>query len=313
MKQEKHKLIIIGAGPAGYTAALYAARAGLDPLLITGNQLGGQLAATTDVENYPGFSQSILGPDLMDAMHQQVLNAGARIVIDHINSVNFDQAPFQMFSSKNTYQSSSVIICTGAQAKWLGLDAERVFLGYGVSACATCDGPLFRNQDLAVIGGGNTAVEEALFLTRYAKSVTLIHRRDALRAEKILQKRLHEHPKIQIIWNHELIDIHGAEQPKSVQSITIQDVHCKTTKKLNVSGVFIAIGHRPGTDLFKGILHLDDAGYIQGQGTMTNIPGVFAAGDVRDHIYRQAITAAGQGCMAALDVQKYLENMESVE
>lgn len=305
------KLLIIGSGPAGYTAAIYAARASLKPLIVTGNEPGGQLTTTTDVENFPGFAKAVQGPQLMQDMEAQAKNVGAEIINDYIISVDLKTKPFKCVSaSKKKYTADVVIISTGAQAKYLGLESEKKFLGYGVSGCATCDGFFYRNKDVAVVGGGNTAVEEAIYLSTLAKSVTLIHRRDSLRAEKVLQERLFKNRKIKIKWDHELDEVTGDEDPLSVTGIKIK--HTKTGKvtDVKVDGVFIAIGHKPHTDMFKGQLKMDKEGYIitKPGTTDTNIKGVFAAGDVQDKIYRQAVTAAGTGCMAALDAEKLLNS-----
>lgn len=308
---KKSKVIIIGSGAAGYTAAIYAARANLQPILFQGSQPGGQLTITTDVDNFPGFENGIQGPDLMVQMEKQAKNVGTQIINDHINKVNFTQRPFQMWGeSGDQYHSDTVIIATGASAKWLGLESEKKFQGFGVSGCATCDGFFFKDQNVAVVGGGNTAVEEALFLTNFAKKVYLIHRRDTLRAEKILQQKLLNHPKVEPIWNNQLDEIIGDEKPtKSVTAIKVKDRISGKISQFNVDGVFIAIGHTPNTSIFKDSqLELDKDGYIiTKKGTAkTSIEGVFAAGDVQDRIYRQAITAAGTGCMAALEAEKFL-------
>ncbi|MGL4426290.1 MAG: thioredoxin-disulfide reductase [Alphaproteobacteria bacterium] len=303
------KLLIIGAGPAGYTAAIYAARAGLEPHLVTGPQPGGQLMTTTDVENYPGFRDAIQGPWLMEEMRNQAIAVGTVLHTDLITQVQLDKRPFVCRGEKATYQAEALIIATGAQAKWLNLESETHFRGYGVSACATCDGFFFKNKPVVVVGGGNTAVEEALFLTHHASHVTLVHRRDSLRAEKVLQERLFNNPKITVIWDHVVEEIFGAEQPfRSVEGIRLRHAQTGELKELSAEGVFIAIGHAPNTSLFKEWLPLDETGYIlpKGPGTHTTIPGVFAAGDVQDKVYRQAVTAAGQGCMAALDAEKFL-------
>lgn len=303
------KLLIIGAGPAGYTAAIYAARANLNPILVTGMQPGGQLTITTDVENYPGFSDVIQGPWLMEQMRLQAEHMGTAINYDYISRVDFSKRPFTCYGETTTFTADAVIIATGAEAKWLGIPSELKYRGFGVSACATCDGFFFRNKPVAVIGGGNSAVEEALYLSNIASHVTLVHRRDTLRSEKILQDRLFANSKISIIWNHEVDEILGAQDSVGVSGVRLKSTQDPTTTQiLNVEGVFIAIGHSPKTDVFKGHIDLDEAGYIlteKGE-TTTNIPGVFAAGDVQDKIYRQAVTAAGQGCMAALDAEKFL-------
>ncbi len=309
------KLVIIGSGPAGYTAAIYAARAMLRPVLIEGVQPGGQLTITTDVENYPGFAEAIQGPWLMEQMRAQALHMGADIVQDHITSVDFAQRPFTMRGDSGTaYRAEAVIISTGAQARWLGLESEQKFQGHGVSACATCDGFFYRGKDVLVVGGGNTAVEEALFLTNFARSVTQVHRRDAFRAEKILQKRLFAHPKIKVVWNSALHEVVGTESPKAVHGVKLRDVRTGAITELGVDGVFIAIGHEPATAMFRGQVEMTPAGYIvtAAKSTATNVAGVFAAGDVTDDIYRQAVTAAGMGCMAALDAERYLTSLETL-
>lgn len=314
-KKTHFNLIIIGSGPAGYTAAIYAARACREPLLISGIQKGGQLTITTDVENYPGFADIIQGPWLMKQMEQQARNVGVVIVEDNVSKVDFktNKTIFTLETDMNgVYTANSVIICTGAEAKWLGLESEKKFQGYGVSGCATCDGFFYKDKIVAVIGGGNTAVEEALYLTNHAKYVTLIHRRDSLRAEKILQQKLFNHPKITVMWNHELEEVIGTENPKSVTGGYFKNVIDGKITKLDFHGIFIAIGHKPNTAMFHDQVDVDDEGYIltkEHNSTKTNIPGVFAAGDVQDKIYKQAITAAGTGCMAALEVDKYLQEL----
>lgn len=312
--QKKHtKVLIIGSGPAGYTAAIYAARAGLNPILIQGLEPGGQLMITTDVENYPGFDEVIQGPWLMEKMRGQAENVGVELIADLITSVDFTQRPFTCHSESGThYSADAVIISTGAKAKWLGLPSEKYFQGAGVSACATCDGFFFRNQDVIVMGGGNTAVEEAIFMTNHAKHVTLVHRRDSLRAEKILQDRLFKNPKITVVWDHTLEEVLGEENPKKVTGVRLKNVKTGQTQELKTDGLFIAIGHAPETSLFKDTLKMDAQGYllVKPGTTQTDIPGIFAAGDVQDKVYRQAVTAAGQGCMAALEAEKYLQTLE---
>ncbi|MEI8321099.1 MAG: thioredoxin-disulfide reductase [Alphaproteobacteria bacterium] len=306
---KKCKLLIIGSGPAGYSAAIYAARAGLNPVQILGHEPGGQLMITTDVENYPGFEDVIQGPWLMEQMQKQAEKVGTELIYDFITHIDFSQKPFKCTSENGeTYEADAIIISTGAKAKWLGIESERKFQGYGVSGCATCDGFFFRNKEVVVIGGGNTAVEEALYLTTHASKVTLVHRRNTLRAEKMLQEKLLAHPKITVIWDSVVDEIVGTETPKSVTGIRLKNSHTNAEQTLQTDGVFIAIGHSPQTEIFKGKLDLDAEGYLVTKPgtTLTNIPGVFAAGDVQDKVYRQAITAAGQGCMAALDAQKYL-------
>ena len=310
MKNKKEKVVIIGSGAAGLTAAIYAARANLTPLVVEGIQPGGQLTITTDVENYPGYADVVQGPWMMEQMRSQALNVGARIINDVVVNVDFkkDKKTISL-DSNNVLSTNTVIIATGAQAKWLGLDSERKFNGKGVSACATCDGFFYRNKEVAVIGGGNTAVEEALYLSNICSKVTLVHRRDELRAEKILQKRLFAKENINIIWNNVISEILGDEN--GVNSLEIKAKNSNKTEIINVEGVFIAIGHSPSTEPFKGVLEMDQEGYIIAKkpGTsITNIEGVFAAGDCVDKIYRQAVTAAGMGCMAALDAEKWMQN-----
>jgi thioredoxin reductase (NADPH) len=307
------QVLIIGSGPAGYTAAIYAARAMLQPTIVQGLQPGGQLTITTDVENFPGFGDVIQGPWLMEQMEQQAKSVGTNIVNDMITKVDFSKKPFSAESESGTkYTADAVIISTGAQARWLGLPSEQKFQGYGVSACATCDGFFFKEKEVAVIGGGNSAVEEALFLTSFASKVHLVHRRDSLRSEKILQERLFKNEKINVIWNSELNEIIGEENPLNVTGVKLKSTVDDTISDLKVDGVFIAIGHDPATQIFKGQVDMDDSGYIitQPDSTLTNIEGVYAAGDVKDKIYRQAVTAAGMGCMAALEAEKYISSLE---
>ena len=310
MKNQMEKVVIIGSGAAGLTAAIYAARANLKPLVIEGIQPGGQLTITTDVENYPGYADVVQGPWMMEQMRSQALNVGARIINDVVVHVDFKKDSKTIsLDSKSLLSANTVIIATGAQAKWLGLESENKFNGKGVSACATCDGFFYRNKEVAVIGGGNTAVEEALYLSNICSKVTLIHRRDDLRAEKILQERLFAKENINVIWNNIVSEILGDE--KGVNSLEIKDKNSDKTEIIKVEGVFIAIGHSPSTEPFKGVLEMDKEGYIVAQkpGTsITNIEGVFAAGDCVDKIYRQAVTAAGMGCMAALDAEKWMQN-----
>ena len=310
MKNQMEKVVIIGSGAAGLTAAIYAARANLKPLVIEGIQPGGQLTITTDVENYPGYADVVQGPWMMEQMRSQALNVGARIINDVVVHVDFKKDSKTIsLDSKSILSANTVIIATGAQAKWLGLESENKFNGKGVSACATCDGFFYRNKEVAVIGGGNTAVEEALYLSNICSKVTLIHRRDELRAEKILQERLFAKENITVIWNNIVSEILGDE--KGVNSLEIKDKNSDKTEIIKVEGVFIAIGHSPSTEPFKGVLEMDKEGYIVAQkpGTsITNIEGVFAAGDCVDKIYRQAVTAAGMGCMAALDAEKWMQN-----
>lgn len=307
------KVLIIGSGAAGYAAAIYAARANLEPIVVTGMQPGGQLTLTTDVENYPGFV-SIQGPELMEQKRLHAEKVGARVINDEIKSVeqleDSNEYRFRSCGNASDYYSNAIIIAAGAQAKWLGLESEKKFQGYGVSACATCDGAFFRNKVVAVVGGGNTAVEEAIFLTRFAKEVILIHRRDKLRAEKVIQDRLFKNDKIKVIWNHTVEQILGEENPKKITGITIKSTDINKTQELKVDGVFIAIGHAPNTGIFKGFVEMDQQGYIitKPGTTLTSRAGVFAAGDVQDKVYRQAVVAAGTGCMAALDAEKFLES-----
>ena len=306
------KVLIIGSGPAGYTAAIYAARAMLEPTLVQGLQPGGQLTITTDVENYPGYGDVIQGPWLMEQMQEQAKNVGTNIVNDIIKSVDFKCKPFKAISESGTeYTADSVIISTGAQARWLGLDSEKKFQGYGVSACATCDGFFFKEKKVAVIGGGNSAVEEALYLTNFASKVYLVHRRDELRAEKILQDRLFKNEKVECVWDSELKEIVGDEDPLNVKSINIKNTKTNETSSIELDGVFVAIGHDPATQIFRDQVEMDEDGYIitKPDSTLTNVEGVYAAGDVKDKIYRQAVTAAGMGCMAALEAEKYLAEL----
>ena len=304
------KALIIGAGPAGYTAAIYAARANLKPILVQGMQPGGQLTITTDVENYPGFADIIQGPWLMEQMAAQAAKVGTTMHFDVIKDVDFSQQPFRcQAESGDTFVADTVIIATGAQARWLGLESEKAFQGHGVSGCATCDGFFFRGKEVAVIGGGNTALEEALYLTNHAAKVTLVHRRDAFRGEKILHDRVFSHPKIKVVWNSTVAAITGVETPnKAVTGLRLRDVKTGAVSELPVSGVFIAIGHDPATGIFKGKVAMDEAGYVltAPDSTATNVPGVFAAGDVKDKVFRQAVTAAGMGCMAALEAERWL-------
>ncbi len=309
MKTYKSNTIIIGSGAAGYTAAIYTARANMNPVLVNGQEPGGQMTVTTDVENYPGFKDVIQGPWLMDQMKAQAESVGTKIINDTITKCNFKSKPFELIGdSKSVYYGKTVIIATGAVARWLGIESEEKFKGYGVSACATCDGFFFKNKIVAVVGGGNTAVEEALYLTLHAKKVLLIHRRDKLRAEKILQDRLFKNPKIEVVWDSNTKEIYGDENPKKVTGISIINTKTNKLKSIGLDGVFIAIGHDPATNIFKNKIKLDNEGYIltKSGSTKTNIPGVFAAGDVTDKIYRQAVTAAGLGCMAAIDAEKYI-------
>ncbi len=304
------KVLVLGSGPAGYTAAIYAARANLAPTLVRGLQPGGQLTITTDVENYPGYEDTVQGPWMMEQMDRQATKVGTRMVDDSIVSVDLSRHPFTCTGdSGDIYTGDALIICTGAQARWLGLESEKLFQGFGVSACATCDGFFFRDLQVAVIGGGNTAVEEAIFLTNFASKVTLIHRRDRLRAEPMLQDRLFSNPKITVLWNHVVEAIEGQQEPfKAVAGLRVRDVRTGAVTTLVVNGVFVAIGHTPNTAMFRGQLEMDDEGYIitRSDSTRTSVAGVFAAGDVQDKIFRQAITAAGSGCMAALEAERFL-------
>ena len=309
-KKELHsKVLIIGSGPAGYTAAIYAARAMLNPVLVSGMEPGGQLTTTTDVENYPGFSDVIQGPWLMEEMRKQAEVVGTNFKSDMIKEVNFKKSPFELLGeSGDKYTAETVIIATGAQARWLNLDSEKKYRGFGVSACATCDGFFYKNKEVVVVGGGNAAVEEALFLTKFASKVTLIHRRDSLRAEKLLQQKILSHPKIKIIWNNKIKEIIGTENPKGVTGVVIENTNDQSISKIDTHGIFVAIGHDPATKIFTNQIEMDDEGYIitKPDSTKTNINGVFAAGDVKDKTYRQAVTAAGMGCMAALEAEKFL-------
>ena len=302
------KVVIIGSGPAGYTAAIYAARAMLEPTLIAGIQPGGQLTITTDVENYPGFADVIQGPWLMEQMQQQAEHVGTKLVADHVSKVDLARRPFRIeCDSGDRYHADSIIIATGAQARWLELPSEQKFKGYGVSACATCDGFFYRGKDVLVIGGGNTAVEEALFLTNFASKVTVVHRRDSFRAEKILQERLFRNPRISVIWDTALEEVVGSENPLKVKGVILRNVKTGALSERLTDGVFIAIGHTPASELFVGQVEMKPSGYIKtAPSTATSVPGVFAAGDVTDDVYRQAVTAAGQGCMAALESERYL-------
>jgi thioredoxin reductase (NADPH) len=302
------KVVIIGSGPAGYTAAIYAARAMLEPILIQGIQPGGQLTVTTDVENYPGFADVIQGPWLMEQMEKQAAHVGTRLIADHVIAVDLGRRPFRIAcDSGDAYLTETLIIATGAQARWLELPSEQAFRGHGVSACATCDGFFYKGRKVVVVGGGNTAVEEALFLTNFADKVTVVHRRDAFRAERILQDRLFKNPKIEVLWDHEVAEIGGPEHPRKVAEVRLRHVKTGAPATLSADGVFIAIGHTPATELFVGQLEMKPSGYIKtAPSTATSVPGVFAAGDVADEVYRQAVTAAGMGCMAALEAERFL-------
>jgi len=313
---QHHRLIILGSGPAGYTAAVYAARANLNPVVITGMQAGGQLTTTTDVDNWPGDVDGVQGPELMQRMQAHAERFNTQVLFDHINETDLNNRPFRLKGDMGEYTCDALIICTGASAQYLGLESEEAFKGKGVSACATCDGFFYRGQKVAVIGGGNTAVEEALYLSNIAAEVTLIHRRDTLRCEKILQDKLFERAEngnINIIWNHQLDEVLGDEM--GVTGMRIKEFNGEATQELELSGIFVAIGHKPNTDIFEGQLDMKD-GYLkihsgtEGNATQTSVEGVFAAGDVADHIYRQAITSAGFGCMAALDAERFLDSLE---
>ena len=308
----KHtKVLIIGSGPAGYTAAVYAARAILKPTLVHGMEPGGQLTTTTDVENFPGFAEAIQGPWLMEQMREQAKAVGTEMIEDHIASVNLKSKPFEAVGDGGQkYTADSIIISTGAQARWLNIESEQKFRGFGVSACATCDGFFFKDKTVVVVGGGNAAAEEAMFLTKFASKVQLIHRRDSLRAEKLLQQKLMENKKIEIIWDTVVEEVIGDKEPKNVTGLKIKNVKTNKTKELKIDGLFIAIGHDPATELFKNQLEMDNENYLitKPDSTATNIPGVYAAGDVKDKTFRQAVTAAGMGCMAALEAEKFLSH-----
>jgi thioredoxin reductase (NADPH) len=303
-------VIIIGSGPAGLTSAVYAARANLAPLMIEGDQAGGQLMLTTDVENFPGFDHGITGPSLIEVMRKQAERFGTRFITRDVSAVDFSQRPFKVTVGKQTHLAKTIIISTGASAKYLGLDSERKFMNRGVSACATCDGAFYRNVEVAVVGGGDTAMEEAGFLTRFASKVYLLHRRESFRASKVMVDRVMKNPKIEVVWNTEVLEVLGGE--KGMTGLRLKNTKSGETSEKNLMGLFLAIGHKPNTDLFKGVLTLNEVGYIETQqGTSyTNVPGVFAAGDVQDPVYRQAITAAGTGCMAAIDAERWLEAQE---
>jgi thioredoxin reductase (NADPH) len=308
-EQHHSKVLIIGAGPAGFTAAIYAARANLQPILVTGMQPGGQLTITTDVENYPGFADVIQGPWLMEQMQRQAEHVGTKVILDEIAALDLGRRPFVATGdSGDRYVGDAVILCTGAQARWLGLPSEAAFRGFGVSACATCDGFFFREKEVIVVGGGNTAVEEAIYLTNHASRVTLVHRRNVLRAEKILQDRLFRNPKVDVVWDSVLEEILGLPEPPQVTGVKLRNLRTGAVAERSADGVFVAIGHTPVTGLVAGQLPLDPEGYIvtEPDSTATAIPGVYAAGDVRDKVYRQAVTAAGMGCMAALEAEKFL-------
>lgn len=309
MSEYNAKIIIIGSGPAGYTAGIYAARAGLNPILVSGNQIGGQLTMTSTIENFPGFSVPVTGNELMENMRQQAINSGVKIIEDKITEVDFINRPFVLSSEKgNSYTAQAIIIATGSSARWLDIESEKKYIGFGVSACATCDGFFYKNKTVAVVGGGNSAAEEALYLTNFASKVLLIHRRDMLRADSVMQKRLRENEKISILYDSILIEIRGEENPKTINEIIIKNVKTDNIQNIKADGVFIAIGHKPNTEIFKEYLELDNVGYIKTKpdSSQTNIDGVFAAGDVKDPRFRQAITAAGSGAVAAMEATKYL-------
>ncbi|MDA0702265.1 MAG: thioredoxin-disulfide reductase [Proteobacteria bacterium] len=314
MAQHHHtKVLIIGSGPAGCTAAVYAARASLDPIMVAGLEPGGQLTITTEVENYPGFAEAIQGPWLMEQMHAQATNVGTRMMNNIITEVDFNARPFRCVGdSGDIYTGDTVIVCTGAKARWLGLPSEAAFMGFGVSACATCDGFFFRNREVIVVGGGNTAVTEAIYLANLASKVTVVHRRDSLRAEKTLSDRMIAHPKIEMAWDSAVEEIRGDDNPKGVTGAVLRNLKTGEARETPVDGVFIAIGHDPATEVFRGKLDMDEEGYIltAPDSTATSVPGVFAAGDVTDKIFRQAVTAAGLGCMGALEAEKFLAEHE---
>jgi thioredoxin reductase (NADPH) len=313
-RTHESKVVVLGSGPAGYTAAIYAARANLSPLLIRGMQPGGQLSITTEVENFPGFATAVQGPWLMDQMAAQAAHVGTTLIEDMIVSVDLDRRPFVLRGdSGDTYLAETLIVCTGAQARWLGLPGETRLRGFGVSACATCDGFFFRGKTVAVVGGGNTAAEEALYLTNHAAKVYLVHRRDTLRADKTNQSRVLAHPKIEMVWDSVIEDVLGDGEPAAVSGIALRNLRSGTTSSLAIDGLFVAIGHTPATELFRGKLDMDSEGYLvtRPDSTATNVPGVFAAGDVKDKVFRQAVTAAGMGCMGALEAERFLAHHDA--
>jgi len=304
------KVLIIGSGPAGLTAAIYAARADLEPTMIEGMERGGQLMLTTDVENYPGFPNGVMGPELMEAMHEQAERFGTKIVTQDVTKVDFSVRPFRVWVGDDLHEAESIIVSTGASARWLGVPGEERLRGFGVSACATCDGFFFRDKELAVVGGGDSAMEEALFLTKFASKVTIIHRRDEFRASKIMVRRALDHPQIDVVWDSVVEEVHG---DPTVSGLTLRNVVTDETNELAVDGMFVAIGHTPNTNIFQGVLDLDNSGYVTTDpgGTATSVAGVFAAGDVVDHVYRQAVTAAGMGCQAAIDTERWLDSQHA--